>query len=449
MTLAPWQNPGGPPTTPTFAGTPVPGVAGASGDPSIDANAKAQDILKQFIQMAQRKQMANTAVPSAIPGMTDPREARNIGMGTSNPHAWGFERLAAGLSGNIKNAVARQKQSQLAEAEGDWSYLNAAMNEKFTAEQNQDQAGVQAAEQKIQGILGNPKTLKNMAKALNQDWLNPEKTTVYGEALKRVASTQQKTDQQNKDKQGAAQGMKGMIMKLLGQKQQLQLTLDEQKRMAQEIEAKAPVTRGQADPKNLIEAERLRGEEEYHSKQLELEGERVKAEKEEKEEMIKERKQEHIDNLQEKYEALNAQMSEKQDALQQKTLEAKDRLAVQQEIAGMRKDQMEWQREIAEEKLGMAKTTKERKDWLTGVRSDLQKNLITAQKNQHMWGVIGSGAYDDAQERLQKLDEISGDVMDGSMSNKDAAQAIFGAHGGESHGGGNFKRNPDGSYSEQ
>ena len=134
---------------------------------------------------------------------------------------------------------------------------------------------------------------------------------------------------------------------------------------------------------------------------------------------------------------------------QQKTLEAKDRLAVQQEIAGMRKDQMEWQREIAEEKLGMAKTTKERKDWLTGVRSDLQKNLITAQKNQHMWGVIGSGAYDDAQERLQKLDEISGDVMDGSMSNKDAAQAIFGAHGGESHGGGNFKRNPDGSYSEQ
>jgi hypothetical protein len=223
---------GGPPGVP---GQPQPQTA-------TDPNQKAQQILATLLQAAQRKQAANTAVPGQVPGQTDPRIAQSIGMNTANPHAWGTQRFLAGLAGNIKNAVAKQKQDQLLKAEGDWTYLQSALNEKFTAEQSGDQKAVQAAEAKLQAVLGDPKKLKNMAKALNQDWLNPEKTTVYGEALKKVTANQKQQDQQNQQKQGAAQKLKSTVMGLLKQKQQLQLSLDEQKRMAQEIEAKAPTT---------------------------------------------------------------------------------------------------------------------------------------------------------------------------------------------------------------
>lgn len=238
-------------TTPPFMPGQIPGVtpasASAGGVPGIppqtpDPNDQAKKILAAILQASQRKQMQNTATPGQIPQMSDPNAARQVGMNTGNPHAWGTQQFLGGLGANIKNAVAKQKQDQLLKAEGDWTYLQSAMNEKFAAEQSGDKQSMQQAEMKIQAVLGDQKKLKNMAKALNQDWLNPEKTTVYGEALKKVTAQSQQKDQQNQQKQTAAQKLKETFMKVLGQKQQLQMTLDEQKRMAKEIEAKAPTT---------------------------------------------------------------------------------------------------------------------------------------------------------------------------------------------------------------
>jgi hypothetical protein len=233
------QTPLAPIATPTFGGGAVPGLPPQVSDP----NAKAQQIIEMIKQAAQRKQVANTAVPAAIPaGGESLQSARSIGMNTANPHAWSTQRFLATLGANIKDGVKAQKEKQLLQAEGDWTYLQSALNELYTAQQGGDQQAVAAAQKKVDATLGDPKKLKNMAKALNQDWLNPEKTTVYGEALKKVTAKQKQQDQQNAQKQTAAQKLKETFMKVLGQKQQLQMTLDEKERMAKEIQAKAPTT---------------------------------------------------------------------------------------------------------------------------------------------------------------------------------------------------------------
>lgn len=414
-------------TTPTFSGAPIPGVPGQpQAQTAADPNQKAQQILATILQAAQRKQAANTAVPMNIPPQEDPNAARQIGMNTANPRGWGLERLSAGIATNIKNAVAKQKQDQLLKAEGDWTYLQSALNEKFTAEQSGDQKGVQAAEAKLQAILGDPKKLKNMSKALNQDWLNPEKTTVYGEALKKVSANQKQQDQQNAQKQTVAQKLKSAVMGLLKQKQELQLTVDEQKRMAQEIEGKAPTTQGQVDPKTMLELQRVLGEEQYRKADIDLRTKELEEKKQEREDALKEKKQEHIDSLQIQRDKLNEQMKEKQAALEEKKLEAKDRQTTQSELLQLRRDALAQQKEIAEEKLNIAGTPKERQTWVNNELKELMKARDDAQKNMHLWGSIGGDEFNEAGDRVQRLQAMSDQVVAGKITTEDAISKIYG-----------------------
>jgi hypothetical protein len=218
------------------AATP-PFLPSQNSDPTQQVNTQAQKILQAIAQASQRKQLANTAVPGAIPQMEDPNAARQIGMNTANPNAWGAQRFMAGLGASIKNAVTKQKQDQLLKAEGDWNYLQSSMNELYQAQQSGDPKAVAAAQAKVDVMMNDPKKLKNMAKALNQDWLNPEKTTVYGEALKNVTAKTQQTEQQ---KAQAKQGLMGIFKQLLQRRQQPNLSPEQTQAMGREIQAKAP-----------------------------------------------------------------------------------------------------------------------------------------------------------------------------------------------------------------
>jgi hypothetical protein len=264
--------------TPPFLPGQIPGIGSGGGVPVIppagpqggapapqtgDPGDKVKQILEAIKQVASRKQVANTAVPMSIPAGGDVESARNIGMNTANPHAWGTQRFLATLGASIKNGVKAQKEKQLLSAEGDWTYLQAALNEKFQADQTGDPQAIAAAQKKIDAITGDPKKLKNMAKALNQDWLNPEKTTVYGEALKKVTAKQQQEDKTKAQKEQAASGLKRMFQHLIqkaqgGQKPQLS---DEQRTaMGREIQEKAPTTQGVTDPKVATEMMRAEAE---------------------------------------------------------------------------------------------------------------------------------------------------------------------------------------------
>lgn len=245
-----------PVTTAPFAGGSIPGLdagqvpgipsqGGGVAPQTADPNDKVKQIIALIQQAAQRKQVANTAVPSALPAGGDVEAARNIGMNTARPGAWGTQRFLATLGAIIKNGVRKQKEDQLLKAEGDWTYLQASLNELYQAQQSGDQNAIAAAQRKVDVITNDPKKLKNMAKSLNQDWLSPEKTTVYGEALKRVVGKQQQQDQTNQQKEKAASGLKAMFQRLIkkttgGPKPQL--TDDERQRIGREVQEKAPTT---------------------------------------------------------------------------------------------------------------------------------------------------------------------------------------------------------------
>jgi hypothetical protein len=238
-TVVPGATPG---TTPPFQG----GV-----DPSEQVREMTKRILTTLAQSSQQKKFSGTPHPSPVPGQQDSSGARSIGMNTGNPHAWGGQRLMAGIQTMIQNAVSKKKETDLLKAEGDWEYLQSALNEQYAAEASGDQRALAAAKMKVEAVAGDPKKLKLMAKALNQDWLNPEKTTVHGEALKRVQAKTQQTDAQ---KSQAKQGLMGLFRKLMTRQQQPELTGDERSRMASEITAKAPTTSAGASVKDQTDA---------------------------------------------------------------------------------------------------------------------------------------------------------------------------------------------------
>jgi hypothetical protein len=240
-----------PTTTPPF----LPPAGGGSPVEAAAApiNEMTKRILQTLAQSAQRKQFAGTPQPGAIPAMRDPAAARQIGMNTANPHAWGAQRLMAGVATSIKNAVTQKKQKDLQKAEADWTYMSSALNELYSAQAGGNPQAIAEAQAKVDVVLGDPKKLKEMAKALNQDWLNPEKTTVYGEALKKVAS---KTDQTAGQKEQARQGLMGIFRNLLQRRQQPQLSPEQRQAMEREIQAKAPVSRGATTIKEQLDVAR-------------------------------------------------------------------------------------------------------------------------------------------------------------------------------------------------
>jgi hypothetical protein len=245
---------------------------GGTPDPSSQVSEMTKRLLQTLAQASQRKQFAGTPVPGAVPERQDPRAGQNIGMNTTHPNAWGKQRFAAGIQAMISNAVADQKQKKLVKAEADWTYLQSALNEKYSAEASGDPKAIAAAQQKVDVVLSDPKKLKDLAKALNQDWLAPEKTTVYGEALKKVTAKAGQEAQTDAQKQQAAQGLRGVMQKLLQRQQQPQLSPEQRSAMAREIEAKAP-TQIVQDPKLLQYMETQQGK-------LEIEQMKEKATKE-------------------------------------------------------------------------------------------------------------------------------------------------------------------------
>lgn len=186
-------------------------------------NEKTKQLLQLIMQASQRKQLANTGVPRP--------------MQEETPILPGGQATFHNIGAIISNAVAREKNNQLLKAEGDWTYLQSSMNELFQAQQSGDPKAVAAAQAKVDVMMNDPKKLKNMAKALNQDWLNPEKTTVYGEALKNVSAKGQKQDAA---KAQARQGIAGIFQKLIQRRQQPQLSPEQTQAIGREIQAKAP-----------------------------------------------------------------------------------------------------------------------------------------------------------------------------------------------------------------
>lgn len=130
--------------------------------------------------------------------------------------------LIQNIQGLVQTAAANKQRRDISTATNDWNRL-------MTAMQNPNDPQNQTV---IQDILGDPKKLKLMSKALNVDWLNPNKgaDNVYRQALGQAMAKHQL-------KAGALSKLKDM---LLGQGQNVNLTSDQSKELAAQMEARFP-----------------------------------------------------------------------------------------------------------------------------------------------------------------------------------------------------------------
>jgi len=232
--VVPGQTPG---TTPPI----LPGAAGNQPNVTpinpVATDDTTQRILQRLIQAAQQRRIAVQPQAPAVPGRASTTPPEYMQKGPQ----WGFERFASTLAGNIQNAASAHKEKQVQKASADWEYMTAATQELEAAKSSSNPQAIQAAQAKVDAILGDPKKLKNMAKVFQQDWLSPEKTTAYGEAYKRVmAQQQQKQQQQSKLQQAQKMALRKVAQFFRGQ-QAPQMNPDEQRRMSQEIQNKMPM----------------------------------------------------------------------------------------------------------------------------------------------------------------------------------------------------------------
>jgi hypothetical protein len=221
--------------------------------PSPDETTK--KLIEMLTRSAQTPQIAAKPNPMPVPGRVDPNAARQIGMNTANPHGWGFERFAAGVAGDVRNAVAAQKEKQVSQATADWEYLKEAGDELEAAKASGDQNAIKAAQSKVQAVLGDPKKVKRMQKALQMSWLDPSKTDAYTEGLNRMMKQAKEEEQK---KRTAAQGIKRVFQAMKDKiaPQEPKLTPEEQSKMSSELYAKIPMTRTGSDAKTQLETAR-------------------------------------------------------------------------------------------------------------------------------------------------------------------------------------------------
>lgn len=222
--VVPYGAPAAPGAAPSV--TPPQGSFTQGDQATVQPGAQDQDQIKKILQMVmaqQQKPQLAQPVPAPISEPKQPQDTRS-----------NLTNFANHFGNTIQTAIANKKKSDLAKAESDWNQLTSIM---------------QSDPQKAQLWLAqNDKAAKNMAKALNQDWLNPEKTTVYKQALDNVMKTQAA-------KSKAATGLKDMMKKLIGKATQPQLTDQQKQQSAQERLSNAPMTTTPTDPLKTMQGE--------------------------------------------------------------------------------------------------------------------------------------------------------------------------------------------------
>jgi len=206
---------------------------GAAGQPTDQM----QQLLKMILSGAQQRPQVAQPTPAPIPPGA-PNQPTLVGKHT------GPANLGAAIGSTIQNAVHQEKQKKLAAATSDWTDLLTSTQKYMTPDGKVDPKAYQ--DPAVMQVLGDPKKLKRMAKALNQDWLNP-KPDEYADALK-IAT------KQHQDKQGAIQGLKQtmqqMVQHIRGQGQQGQVS----PQGAESIMQRAPIGKPQQDPALMKDA---------------------------------------------------------------------------------------------------------------------------------------------------------------------------------------------------
>jgi hypothetical protein len=152
----------------------------------------------------------------------------------------------------VQQAIQEHKQKQLNEATAMWMTLQAAHERLTMVGKAKPDGSVNLMDDPMaKAILTDPKRMKNMAKAFQVDMMNPEKTNVYAEGLKKAMTL---------DKSGK---MIKMLKGLIGKGPKPQIGPEQRGQMGQELgqRVEGMTGPGQVDPAKVAELARV-GEEE-------------------------------------------------------------------------------------------------------------------------------------------------------------------------------------------
>ena len=402
----------------------VPGLPDPSGEAS-KATAGGDQVVQALMQILQQSNRPHVQGQApAVPGGPQQQSTTPPEYMTSGPakHSWGPERFLYTLGATINNIGAQKQQRELAHATNQYSALMTSLDKyvgpdgKISPQAYQDPS--------VMAILGNEKELKKMAKSLQTDWLNPQKTTPYQQALGQAIQKRQKQQQ-------ARTGMDKMFHDLVNKvtKPKVDMTDQQKQGMAQEVGSKTPTTGGVSDPKDAIAALEQINKMKQQSDELELK-------KQEHIDTIKE----HADTLQERYDTLNAQIQDRKDRLTEKGVTDQIRAQNQQEMIDLRKQSIGIQQELAETKLGLAETPKDRQTWVNNTLKELMQNRAVAAKD--MSGTLAKlgigGSKEDFQmydNQIKALQGVSADLIRGKITTQEAMQKIYGGGAPDASGG--------------
>jgi len=311
------------------------------------------DLLKNL--MAQRHSQLAQPVPAPVPGQTDTTPPPYM-----QSHQWAKQRFLFGLAGVIKNADSMHKQKELAKAESDWNILQTVIS------RNTDTNTGQVDQQKLMqdplamSILGDPKKLKRMSKALNQDWLNPKSSPEY-QALQKSMQT---TDQKHQ----AATGLKGIFQKLMGR--QAPPSPEARAALASSVASRAPLTPEQGvDAKTLLEFYKTAADFGYKDKEFAL-----------RQKELEEKHQEHLDNIQLRRDQLEQQNKIAEERLKDQKLSEQDRADAAKQRNDIQREMLQLRRDELRDKYSYAETPKQRQGVLDSAIKDIQTQRGSAYK---------------------------------------------------------------------
>jgi hypothetical protein len=414
-------------TTPSI---PIPDPQGEAQKATGQSDQTVQALL-QLLQQSQRPHVQGQA-PS-VPGGLQQQSTTPPAYMAQGGRAWGPERFMYTLGASLNNMAQMKQQREVAHATNQYTSLMTSLDKyvgpdgKVSPQAYQDPS--------VMAILGNEKELKKMSKALQVDWLNPSKTTPYGQAL---AQAIQKRQKQQQARQGLDKFVHGLINKV--SKPQVAMTPDQQQGMAQEVGAKTPTTGTMTDQKDAIAALDQINKMQAQSDEMDLKKDQLHA-----------TVQEHADALQERYDTLNAQMQEHKDALAEKAISDEQRQQNSQQLMELRKQSIGIQQELATAKLGLAETPKDRQAWVNNTLKDLMQNRATAAKD--MGGTLSKLGIGSSKEdfqmydnQIKQLQSVSSDLIRGKITTQDAMQKIYGG-GAPTAGGNTGQQDPLGIFS--
>ena len=204
-----------------LGGTLAPIPQSSAATPPFLPEQSTSDIVKRILaKILQPHSQLPQGQPPQMPGRTP------MNTNLARTKSEGLQLFLHNLGATVSNAVAAHKERQIRAAMGDYSALTGAWERAQDASGGDPSKADQIFNQDsiVYGILHDPKKVKNMAQAESMDYLNPEKTTVYGEAKKRWVQTHQ------------AHGIMKILQKLhIAAQSQPQLSGQEQQQFAQEM----------------------------------------------------------------------------------------------------------------------------------------------------------------------------------------------------------------------